>query len=218
MAQLKWSKIEFAGFADYSNNFRKALIHERDILSEIRGMGQNIWQFTVCADLPVSAVCGFFMDTSFIRKFFCITSAIIGIPFFGGYLVVSLPKALKSDTQLITYDQNSISDGTRTVAWTEITSISYSGPSIREWLLPKFPVLIFHLKNRETWTVNTYYLLTDTEIQSVMKLLRGWSVVTERKRNRSDRIRQKEHRIGVLFRFPYRLTKHLPNQPSDVLS
>lgn len=115
----------------------------------------------------------FIMDTSFIRKFFCITSAIIGIPFFGGYLVVSLPRALKSDTQLITYDQNSISDGTRTVAWTKITSISYSGPSIRKWLLPKFPVLIFHLNNREIWTVNTYYLLTDTEIQSVMKRLRG---------------------------------------------
>ncbi|EFU43432.1 hypothetical protein PVOR_03725 [Paenibacillus vortex V453] len=88
-------------------------------------------------------------------------------------MVVSLPKALKSDTQLLTYDQNSISDGTRTVAWAEITSISYSGPSIRKWLLPKFPVLIFHLKNRETWTVNTYYLLTDTEIQPAMKRLRG---------------------------------------------
>lgn len=104
---------------------------------------------------------------------FCITSAIIGIPFFGGYLVVSLPKALKTDTKLLTYDQHSISDGTRTVAWAEITSISYSGPSIRKWLLPKLPVLIFHLKNRETWTVNTYYLLTDSEIQSVMKRLRG---------------------------------------------
>lgn len=115
----------------------------------------------------------FFMDTSFIRKFFCITSAIIGIPFFGGYLVVSLPKALKSDTKLLTYDQHSISDGTQTVAWAEITSISYSGPSIRRWLLPKLPVLIFHLKNRETWIVNTYYLLTDSEIQSVMKRLRG---------------------------------------------
>ncbi|EGG34768.1 DUF5381 family protein [Paenibacillus sp. HGF5] len=115
----------------------------------------------------------FFMDTSFIRKFFCITSAIIGIPFFGGYLFVSLPKALKSDTQLLTYDQNSISDGKRIVAWEEIASISYSGPSIREWLLPKFPKLIFHLKNRETWMVNTYYLLTDTEVQSVMKRLRG---------------------------------------------
>ncbi|MGG3280262.1 DUF5381 family protein [Paenibacillus solani] len=115
----------------------------------------------------------FFVDTSFIRKFFCITSAIIGIPFFGGYLVVSLPRALRSDTQLLTYDQRSISDDTRTVAWAEIKSISYSGPSIRKWLLPKFPVLVFHLKNRETWTVNTYYLLTDTEIQSVMKRLRG---------------------------------------------
>lgn len=114
----------------------------------------------------------FFMDTSFTRKFFCITSAILGIPFFGGYSVVSLPKALRSDTQLLTYDQRSISDGTRTVAWAEITSISYNGPSIRKWLLPKFPVLVFHLKNRETWTVNTYYLLTDTEIQSVMKHLR----------------------------------------------
>lgn len=115
----------------------------------------------------------FFMDTSFIRKFFCITSAIIGIPFFGGYLVVSLPRALRSDTQLLTYDQRSISDDRRTVAWAEITSISYSGPSIRKWLLPKFPVLVFHLKNREIWTVNTYYLLTDTQIQSVMKRLRG---------------------------------------------
>ncbi|KOR76572.1 DUF5381 family protein [Paenibacillus solani] len=115
----------------------------------------------------------FFMDTSFIRKFFCITSAIIGIPFFGGYFVVSLPKALRSDTQLLTYDQRSVSDNTRTVAWTEIAGISYSGPSIRKWLFPKFPVLIFHLKNREIWTVNTYYLLTDTEIQSVMKRLRG---------------------------------------------
>lgn len=115
----------------------------------------------------------FFMDTSFIRKFFCITSAMMGIPFFGGYLVVSLPKALKSNTQLLAYDQNSVSDGKRTVAWAEIASISYSGPSIRKWLLPKFPMLIFHLKNREIWSVNMYYLLTDTEIRSAMKRLRG---------------------------------------------
>ena len=114
----------------------------------------------------------FIMDTSFIRKFlYHISHNRDSV--FGGYLVVSLPRALKSDTQLITYDQNSISDGTRSVAWTKITSISYSGPSIRKWLLPKLPVLIFHLNNRETWTVNTYYLLTDTEIQSVMKRLRG---------------------------------------------
>jgi len=115
----------------------------------------------------------FFMDTTWLRKFFCITAAIIGLPFFGGYLVVCLPRVLQSDTQLLTYDQNSISDGTRTVEWSEIAKISYNGASIRKWLLPQFPELIFHLKNRETWTVNTYYLLTDTEIQSVMKLLRG---------------------------------------------
>ncbi|MFG1734209.1 hypothetical protein [Paenibacillus sp. 843] len=136
-------------------------------------MGQITWQFMFVLACLFLLYTAFFMDTSFIRKFFCITSAIIGIPFFGGYLVVSLPKALKSDAKLLTYDQNSISDGMRTVAWAEITSISYSGPSIRKWLLPKFPKLIFHLKNRETWTVNTYYMLTDTEIQSVMKHLRG---------------------------------------------
>ena len=135
-------------------------------------MGQSNWQFTVCAGLPVSVVRGFLwilpLFVSFLYHFSYNRDSV-----FGGYLVVSLPKALKSDTQLLTYDQNSISGGMRTVAWTEITSISYSGPSIRKWLLPKFPVLIFHLKNRETWTVNTYYLLTDTEIQSVMKRLRG---------------------------------------------
>lgn len=115
----------------------------------------------------------FFTDATLIHTFFCITSAIIGIPFFGGYLVVCLPRALKSNTQLLTYDQQAISDGKQTVAWVDIANISYSGPSIQKWLLPQFPQLIFHLKNRETWTVNTYYLLTDTEIQSVMKLLRG---------------------------------------------
>lgn len=115
----------------------------------------------------------FYMDTSLVRKFFCITSAIIGIPFFGGYLVVSLPRALKSDTTLLTYDQQSISDGTNTIAWADIVKISYKGPSIRKWLLPQFPELIFHLKNRETWKVNTYYLLTDAEVHAVLKQLRG---------------------------------------------
>ncbi len=115
----------------------------------------------------------FFMDTTWIRKFFCITSAIIGIPFFGGYLVVCLPRALKSNTPLLTYDQQAISDGKQTVAWADIANISYSGPSIQKWLFPQFPKLIFHLKNRETWTVSTYYLLTDSDIQLVLKLLRG---------------------------------------------
>ncbi|WP_026021257.1 DUF5381 family protein [Paenibacillus senegalensis] len=115
----------------------------------------------------------FFMDTTMVRKFFSFTSAIIGIPFFGGYLVVCLPRALRSNTHLLTYDQNVVSDGMRTIAWTDIASVSYKGPSIQKWLFPQFPELIFHLKNREIWTVNTYYLLTDTEITSVMKLLRG---------------------------------------------
>lgn len=115
----------------------------------------------------------FFMDTTWIRTFFCITSAIIGIPFFGGYLVVCLPRALKSNTQLLTYDQQAISDGKQTVAWGNIANISYSGPSIQKWLFPQFPQLIFHLQNRETWTVSTYYLLTDSDIQLVLKLLRG---------------------------------------------
>ncbi|GIP18653.1 hypothetical protein J40TS1_42950 [Paenibacillus montaniterrae] len=114
----------------------------------------------------------FYMDTTVVRKFFCITSAIIGIPFFGGYLLVCLPRALKSDTTLLTYDQQSISDGKRTVEWTDIVKISYKGPSIQKWLLPQFPELIFHLKNRETWRVNTYYLLTDAEIHAVLKQLR----------------------------------------------
>ncbi|MBU8598661.1 hypothetical protein CHH78_15415 [Shouchella clausii] len=115
----------------------------------------------------------FFTDATLIHTFFCITSAIIGIPFFGGYLVVCLPRALKSNTQLLTYDQKSISDGKKTVAWVDIENISYSGPSIQKWLFPQFPQLIFHLKNRGTWTVLTYYLLTDSDIQSIMKLLSG---------------------------------------------
>lgn len=115
----------------------------------------------------------FFMDTSMIRKFFCITSAIIGIPFFGGYFVACLPRALSSSTAVLTYDDHSISDGTRTVSWAEISRVSYKGPSIRKWLVPQFPELIFHLTNRDTWKVNTYYLITDSEIQSVMKQLRG---------------------------------------------
>lgn len=114
-----------------------------------------------------------FMNVTFVRAFFCVTAAIIGLPFFGGYLAVCLPRALRSDRRLLAYDDRSITDGTRTVAWSEIAKISCSGPSIRKWLLPQFPELIFHLKNKETWTVSTYYLLTDAEIHEVMKLLRS---------------------------------------------
>ncbi|RRJ61675.1 hypothetical protein EHV15_00815 [Paenibacillus oralis] len=114
-----------------------------------------------------------FMDVSPVRLFFCITSAIIGLPFFGGYFAACFPRALRFNPRLLTYDQRTISDGTNTVAWAEISGISYNGPSIRQWLLPQFPELVFHLKNKETWTVSTYYLLTDAEIHAVMKLLRG---------------------------------------------
>lgn len=124
----------------------------------------------VCLFLLYAAI---FIDVSPVRLFFCITSAIIGLPFFGGYFVACFPRALRSDPRLLTYDQRTISDGTRTVAWLDISDISFNGPSIRKWLLPQFPELIFHLKNKETWTVSTYYLLTDAEIHAVMKHLRG---------------------------------------------
>ncbi|WOZ37169.1 DUF5381 family protein [Paenibacillus polymyxa] len=111
-------------------------------------------------------------DISALQIFFFITSAMIGIPFFGSYLVVCLNRTLRKDTFLFIFDEHSISDGIRTVPWSAITKVEFEGASIRKWLRPRFPTFIFHLNDRSTWEVSTDYVLNDMELNQAGKQLR----------------------------------------------
>lgn len=123
-------------------------------------------------------------DISKIQIFFCISSAMLGIPFFGGYLVASAGKWLRKDTRLLMYDEHQITDGVRSVSWSAIARLDYRGASFRKWMLPRFPAYIFHLKDGSRWEVSTYYMLNDEEFASSIKLLRS---LISRNRQRSKK-------------------------------
>ncbi|WP_025716976.1 DUF5381 family protein [Paenibacillus sp. 1-18] len=112
-------------------------------------------------------------DITALQIFFFITSAMIGIPFFGGYLVACLKRTLRKDNYLFIFDEHSISDGIRTVPWSAITKVEFEGASIRKWLRPRFPAFIFYLHDRSTWEVSTDYVLNDAELNQAGKQLRN---------------------------------------------